>query len=167
MSRPTETNVTEINHIVRDRDRQKCIVETILSMKERFILVLSDRLEQLVDICHKITPTRASYMAVGGTKDKIDVETRPVVLATYAYASEGMDIPELDTCILATPRTEVCQSIGRILRTTNTDTSPLVVDIVDPDRPILYRQFLRRRAYYLKEPQDGGLGASLRFTHYP
>ena len=31
-------------------------------------------------------------------------------------ASEGMDIPKLNTIILASPKSDVVQSVGRILR---------------------------------------------------
>ena len=49
-------------------------------------------------------------------KDRKESENKSVVLGTYNMASEGMDIPSLDTVILASPRSDIRQSIGRILR---------------------------------------------------
>jgi NDP-sugar pyrophosphorylase family protein len=43
-------------------------------------------------------------------------ESKKVIIATYAMASEGLDIKTLTTLIMASPKTDVCQSVGRILR---------------------------------------------------
>ena len=48
-------------------------------------------------------------------------------------ASEGMDIPKLNTIILSSPKSDVVQSVGRILRE-KADVRkfhPLVIDIKD------------------------------------
>ena len=45
-------------------------------------------------------------------------------------ASEGYDNPELDTLILASPKCNIEQAVGRILRKKN-DNMPLVIDIND------------------------------------
>lgn len=91
--------------------------------------------------------------AVGGTK-AAEENDGGVLLATYAYAAEGMDVPDLDTCVLATPRCEIRQCIGRILR--RRDHTPLVVDIVDTS---MRTQFLRRRRWYTRPIDRDGLGA--------
>ncbi len=62
-------------------------------------------------------------------------------------ASEGLDIPTLTTLIMATPKTDVCQSVGRILRTKH--AHPLVIDFVD-HHDIFKSQWMKRQAYYLK-----------------
>ena len=62
-------------------------------------------------------------------------------------ASEGLDIKTLTTLILATPRTDVTQAVGRILRRQEVDA--LVIDILD-QHGIFYRQWLKRRAFYKK-----------------
>ena len=63
-------------------------------------------------------------------------------------ASEGLDIKTLTTLIMASPKTDVCQSVGRILRTKH--TSPLVIDIVD-SHDIFEKQWQKRRQYYIKQ----------------
>ena len=68
---------------------------------------------------------------VGGMKEK-DLkisETKNIIVATYAMASEALDIKTLSTLVMATPKTDVTQSIGRILRTKH--RQPIVIDIVD------------------------------------
>jgi superfamily II DNA or RNA helicase len=72
-------------------------------------------------------------------------EGKKVIIATYAMASEGLDIKTLTSLILASPKTDVCQSVGRILRQKH--SSPLVVDIID-EHDIFMSQWYKRRKYY-------------------
>jgi superfamily II DNA or RNA helicase len=53
-----------------------------------------------------------------------------IIIATYQMASEGYDNPELDTLILASPKCNVEQAVGRILRKKNKNNA-VVVDIND------------------------------------
>jgi len=90
---------------------------------------------------------------VGGMKeaDLKASESRKVIIATYAMASEGLDIKTLTTLIMASPKTDVCQSVGRILRVKH--GRPLVIDIVD-QQDIFRNQWCKRRAYYVKQNYD-------------
>ena len=63
-------------------------------------------------------------------------------------ASEGLDIKTLTTLIMASPKTDVCQSVGRILRVKH--ASPLVIDIIDP-QDVFRAQWLKRQTYYIKQ----------------
>jgi superfamily II DNA or RNA helicase len=71
-----------------------------------------------------------------------------VVIATYAMAAEALDIKTLTTLIMATPKTDIEQSVGRILREKH--SKPIVVDIVD-SHGIFQNQWKKRRAFYKKE----------------
>lgn len=62
-------------------------------------------------------------------------------------AEEALDIKTLSALILATPKTDVTQAVGRILRVKR--AHPLVVDIVD-QHDIFQRQWLKRKSYYKK-----------------
>ena len=87
---------------------------------------------------------------VGGMKEK-DLkisETKKIIIATYAMASEALDIKTLTTLVMATPKTDVTQSIGRILRTKH--VQPLVIDIAD-NHDLFQNQWRKRLAYYMKE----------------
>jgi superfamily II DNA or RNA helicase len=87
---------------------------------------------------------------IGGMKEEAlkESENKKVIIATYAMASEGLDIKTLTTLIMASPKTDVCQSVGRILRTKH--TSPMVIDIID-SHEIFIRQWQKRRTYYMKQ----------------
>lgn len=86
---------------------------------------------------------------VGGMKEK-DLkitEGRRIVLATYAMAAEALDIKTLSTLVMATPKTDIEQSVGRILRAKG--QNPIVVDILD-SHDYLKRQWNSRRLFYKK-----------------
>ena len=68
----------------------------------------------------------------GGMKqaDLKDANERRIIIATFQMASEGYDNPGLDTLILASPKGNVEQAVGRILRRKN-ENPALVIDIND------------------------------------
>ena len=74
-------------------------------------------------------------------------ETKQVLVATYSMASEGLDIKTLTTLIFVTPKTEIEQAVGRILRVKH--ANPLVIDIID-NNEIFKKQLLKRRQFYHK-----------------
>ncbi len=87
---------------------------------------------------------------VGGMKEaalKL-TETKKVVIATYSMAAEALDIKSLTTLIMATPKTDIEQSVGRILREKH--SRPVVVDIID-SHSIFQNQWKKRRSFYIKE----------------
>lgn len=86
---------------------------------------------------------------VGGMKQvKLqETEQKQIVLATYAMAAEALDIKTLSTLIMVTPKTDITQSIGRILRVKH--ANPIVVDIVDK-HDIFQNQWAQRRRFYKK-----------------
>ena len=87
---------------------------------------------------------------VGGMKeaDLKKTEDCTFVLATYGMAAEALDIKTLTSLVLATPRTDVVQAVGRILRVKH--QRPLVVDIVD-QHDVFRRQSKKRMQYYKKQ----------------
>ena len=81
-------------------------------------------------------------------KDLKESESKRILLGTYTMSSEGMDIPDLDAVIFASPKSDIIQSLGRILRKKHL-TSPIVWDIVDNFAPFI-NQFKKRKSYYKK-----------------
>ena len=84
---------------------------------------------------------------LGGMKEEKlkESESKTIILATYAMASEGLDIKTLTTLIMATPKSDVCQSVGRILRSKH--ETPMVIDFVD-NHQLFQNQYKKRRTYY-------------------
>jgi superfamily II DNA or RNA helicase len=99
-------------------------------------------------IAHRNISTVGYY--VGGMKEAAlkETETKKVVIATYAMAAEALDIKTLTTLIMATPKTDIEQSVGRILREKH--SSPIVVDIVD-SHDLFKNQWRKRKTFYKKE----------------
>lgn len=115
------------------------------------IMVLSQNRNLLVFIHRAIEHRGFASVGyyVGGMKepDLKDSERKDVILATYGMAAEALDIKTLTTLVLATPRTDVTQAVGRILRVPH--DRPLVVDIVDVHQ-VFQKQWQKRAAFYRK-----------------
>ena len=75
-------------------------------------------------------------------------EDKKLILGTYAMASEGLDIKSLGALVMASPKSDVIQTAGRILRTT--DGRKLIVDVVD-QHDIFQSQHGKRKAFYRKQ----------------
>jgi superfamily II DNA or RNA helicase len=86
---------------------------------------------------------------VGGMKERDlkETESKEIVIATYAMAEEALDIKTLTTLIMMTPKTDVTQAVGRILRVKH--DHPLVIDIVDT-HDTFKRQWYKRKSLYKK-----------------
>jgi superfamily II DNA or RNA helicase len=146
-----------INKLVEYEPRNKMITELLTDIHDdhqRQILVLSDR----VDHCQTLYDTLPTHIRETACvlSRKIDsktrtewCETKRILIATYQMCKEGFDVPTLNTLIIATPRPDVDQIVGRILRVEKTKrkVSPLIIDIVDP---AFRRQFQERLSLYNK-----------------
>ena len=86
---------------------------------------------------------------IGGMKESAlkESETKKIILGTYAMAAEGLDIKTLTTLIMVAPKTDIEQSVGRILRVKH--GTPVVVDIVDK-HDIFQKQWKKRETFYRK-----------------
>lgn len=135
---------------------------------QRHILVLSDRIQYLKDLEERIVteyekvyrksgkidevklPIHIGYY-IGGMKDedRKRSESADIVLATYSMAKEAMDIPILDTLLMATPKSTIEQSVGRVMRKSEypIDRPPLVIDYVDT-LSCFTSQAQRRKSFY-------------------
>ena len=99
-------------------------------------------------ISHRNIATVGYY--IGGMKEQAlkATEGKKIVIATYAMAAEALDIKTLTTLIMATPKTDIEQSVGRILREKH--SRPVVVDIVDSHN-LFQNQWRKRKTFYKKE----------------
>tara|TARA_B110001454_G_C12707774_1_gene429357 strand:- start:40 stop:1806 length:1767 start_codon:yes stop_codon:yes gene_type:complete len=72
-----------------------------------------------------------------------------ILFASYQLVSEGTDIPTLNTLIMTTPKKQIQQVVGRILRS-KTEFTPLILDIVDSSFSVYKNQSFYRNRYYRK-----------------
>jgi len=77
-------------------------------------------------------------------------EKKQIVLASYSMSQEGLDIPSLNAEFLITPKTDVVQTVGRILRAKHNFSHPIIYDFVD-SHDVFQRQWLKRKSYYKKQ----------------
>jgi len=115
------------------------------------ILVIGHRKSQLSyihdAIKHRGFATVGYY--IGGMKEK-DLkisEGKNIVVATYKMAEEALDIKSLTTILMATPKKDVRQSVGRIMRSSG---DKLVIDIVDTHSNF-QRYWTERRRWYNRQ----------------
>lgn len=142
-----------INKLVEIQKRNQFIVDQIEELLEeegRKIIVLSDRIEHLTELkemLDKLELATTSFYIGGMKQSKLDEsEKAQVIFGTFSMASEALDIPDLNTLVMATPRKEIEQTVGRILRKVH-EIQPIVVDIVD-QLPSFSRQGMLRRKFY-------------------
>jgi superfamily II DNA or RNA helicase len=144
----------------------------IATDNRRKILVLSERRAHLEEICDGLvasgefqnldavaeTDAVAGLPSIGfyvGGMDQEDLDRNAqscqILLATYAMASEAMNIKSLNSMLMASPRKKVEQSTGRILRITPDKrvVQPLIVDVIDQHETYI-RQWWARARYYKK-----------------
>jgi len=146
-----------INNITSYMPRTLLIIEILQSiLKEepnRKVLILSERKKQLSDIEELIKEKNiGSYgYYVGGMKmTDLDISaTKQLILATYQMSSEGLNIPTLNTLILASPISDIQQSVGRILREKKEERKymPLCIDIFD-ELSVFKNKGFKRLKYY-------------------
>lgn len=123
-----------INILVCIPERNEMIIETIRKClaQKRKVLFLSDRRGHCFELEAAFGDVAGLYL--GGMKQaELDASAeKQLIIGTFALAQEGLDIPTLDTIILATPHSDVKQAVGRILRETKGKVNnPVIYDIVD------------------------------------
>jgi len=125
---------TMITELTEDRGRNIVILKLVKDIVKttRQVLVLSDRRHHCEVMHQSFKKTSGLYM--GGMKeaDLTESSKKQIIFATFSQAHEGLDIPTLDTVILATPKSDIVQSIGRIMRETKgKKNNPHIYDIFD------------------------------------
>jgi hypothetical protein len=75
-----------------------------------------------------------------------------IITDVVVHNSEGMDIPGMDTLVLASPKSDIIQSVGRILRQKPHERKhiPTIIDIVD-EYSLFSRQAKKRLEYYQQQ----------------
>lgn len=146
------------NFLPRTRFIVQCLKEVLETEGGRKVLILSDRRNHLETFNKVLTENGIeSGFYYGGLKQEVlqESEKKQVLLGTYAYVSEGFDLPGLNTMILASPKSDVIQSVGRILRDKPEcrQYQALVIDIID-NFSIFPNQGKKRLKYYDSQDYD-------------
>jgi superfamily II DNA or RNA helicase len=120
----------------------------------RKLLVLSDRRGHLEAFEAEFRArgfTSIGYY-VGGMKAaaRDEAATRQIVLGTFTLAAEGMNVRDLNTVALVTPKSRIEQAVGRIFRLKKEERTfqPLIYDIIDEPHDVCVRQYRKRRQFY-------------------
>ena len=152
-----------INNIVAHHPRNQLILHEIsqyIREPNRVVMVISERIAHLeslcdrfeseaIDICRNGVTRRATCgLYIGKMKQLAldDAAKRDVIFASTSMTREGLDIPALNTLVLASPLGDVVQASGRIMRRA-TDTPPLIIDIADTFS-VFHGQTRKRKAFY-------------------
>lgn len=126
-----------INHIRKNESERKIL---ILSSRCNHLQILKHKIDTIInqDIQNGIIVKNEinSCFYMGSTKpvDKqLAEEKGDIIFGTYDIANEGLDIKHLNTIILASPKKDIVQSIGRIMRKVLQagDIRPMIIDIGD------------------------------------
>ena len=155
-----------INYLCECFTRNAIIRDSIVNESDKSCLILSDRLEHLENLIQLLPPTMKPYAAmISGKmttkKGKAEREQaiedmrtgkKKYLFATYTLCKEGLDIPRLERLMMCTPQKDfavITQSIGRIARTCEGKSDPVVYDFVD-DIGYLVKSYKKRCSTYKK-----------------
>lgn len=147
-----------INNICNCYYRNQLIIDVTkkLAVHEgRQILILSNRRNHLSYLKNEIDKleylTTGFYVGGAGASKKKNLElkeseSKKVIFGTFDMAREGLDIPTLNTIILASPISDAEQAIGRAMRK-KTEINPVIIDIVDDFSMFKVMSYKRRNLY--------------------
>lgn len=162
-----------------DRDRNQLVLDLVEEYKGKQIVILCNRATQVIWLHKKIEGSeyllsqipeltddfRPVYRngkpaqkamrkkAREGVIERLNSGETRVIISTVGLFSTGIDIASLEILILASPiksKVKLKQSLGRIMRRTETEKAPVFVDLVD-DRVELLRHQAYTRARIIKE----------------
>ena len=148
-------------HMADDTKRNLLIMKLVKAAYDRGrrIVVFSSIKDHLRYLMDTVTggmdgiPVDDTVLYISGLtkKQREKAKTKRVMFATWGMMGEGTDIEWLDTCILATPRANVDQAIGRILREFPGKKEPFVIDIQDWDAPAFEAYSKKRLKLYAEK----------------
>ena len=127
------------------------VAEDTWKKTKKQMIIIGHRKKQLIyihdAIKHRGFATVGYYIGGMKEKDLKITEEKEIVIATYTMAEEALDIKSLATIIMSTPKKDVRQAVGRIMRSGG---DKLVIDIID-QHEIFKRHWKSRRAWYNKQ----------------
>ena len=144
-----------VNKLTEYEPRNQMLIELLKDVYEeenRQILVLTDRVEHTKKLFELLPPEIQAHTGIlaRGMKPAVRTEfceSKRILISTYQLVKEGFDLASLNTLVMATPRPDIEQIVGRILRVEKAKrtVAPLIFDIVDST---FRRQFQARLTLY-------------------
>lgn len=155
-----------ISDLVRMDRRNMLLIDATKKCVEegRTVLLVSERVEHIKFLGEQLGGDVGLYFGTGSTEQsRREALSRKVIFATVQSFGEGIDKPDLDTLILATPRKHekgdtknninasisFTQIVGRIFRKEHKERNPLIIDFLDAFSVYNYQG--RSRMSYYKE----------------
>jgi superfamily II DNA or RNA helicase len=185
---PCIQNIKPIINIIETNGKKKQVTERIkcpdckkvLKYEQNYIInhhiqplekcqtiVLAHNLNVLEYIYNKFICKNLASVGyyIGGMNEQElkQSEKKQVILATFAIANEGLDIPTLNAEFLITPKTDIVQTVGRVLRAKHKYADPIIYDIID-SHDVFQNQWNKRKAYYKKNNYRIILNDSIRYN---
>lgn len=151
------SSVEIISKLVEYEERNELLKNECIKLvsDNRNVMILSERRNHCIKLYEMInehygTEMCGLYMGQMKQSELEESEKKQVIIATYSLAHEGLDIPKLDSLIMATSKGDVVQAVGRILRETPGKMhEPYVIDVVDNLAPMM-NQYRKRALFYKK-----------------
>ena len=144
-----------VNKLTEYEPRSQMLIELLKDVYEeenRQILVLTARVEHTKKLFELLPPEIQAHTGIlaRGMKPAVRTEfceSKRILISTYQLVKEGFDVASLNTLVMATPRPDIEQIVGRILRVEKAKrtVAPLIFDIVDST---FRRQFQARLTLY-------------------
>jgi superfamily II DNA or RNA helicase len=123
-------------------------------LEQTHVIVMAHNLNILHYIYNKFVCKNLASVGyyIGGMSEEElkKSEKKQIVLASYSMAQEGLDIATLNAEFLITPKTDIVQTVGRILRAKHSYSHPIIYDFVD-NHDLFKRQWLKRKSYFKKQ----------------
>lgn len=151
-----------------DFDRNDRIVEEVRKalLVNRHVLVFTERVKHSVFLVRRLQSLKGRVgtdpkreKLVGWYTPSFSRERRHeelkarVIVTTFQYAREGLDVKTLDTVILGSPVSQLEQILGRIFRPCPDKQTPLVIDIFEETIGMYEGMWGKRYAYYTAKEQ--------------
>jgi superfamily II DNA or RNA helicase len=123
----------------------------IKPLEQNHTIIMSHNLNILHYIYKKFVCKNLASVGyyIGGMKESElkNSASKQVILSSFQMASEGLDIPTLNSQFLITPKSDIVQIVGRIMRAKHKFSHPIIYDFIDT-HDIFQRQWFKRKAYY-------------------
>ncbi len=143
-----------INILADDITRTTNVIDYVFNKfdnDKRYWLIVTDRVNHVKQIKESLPDQFNDDILIitGGTKKNTIDLTKRIIIATYGVVNQGFNVPNLNSLLLMTPRTQVIQIFGRIYRQKH-EIKPLIIDVID-NHWLFHSQGQKRKTQAMNE----------------